>query len=134
MTSSEIIITRIDALNLLAQAVQERGAGFEYRHTTKIMVQGDYPGPMSGCWYELNGAPSCGVGVALHKAGVPLTTLDALDQVLDSTDIESVEPVLEAHGVTLTADALEVFREFQRNQDFGLSWGECLIDATKTTD
>lgn len=128
-----IEINRAKAINLLEQAVVDRGQDFEYVHPDKITAHPETgeQAPMNGCWYEVNGAPSCGVGLALHLAGVPLTVLDALDQVDGDTSISNVAWILEDNQVHLTEEALAVFTTFQTNQDIYATWGNALEAAKK---
>jgi hypothetical protein len=124
-----IQIDREKAIALLEQAVEPRPS-FIYQQTPKNMVTAER-GPMHGCWYEKGGAPSCGVGVALSIAGVPLTVLDEMDQVEGDTSIESVLHVLVRHDISLTDQALQVFSRFQTRQDDGFTWAEALSAAKK---
>lgn len=127
-----IEINREKAISLLEQAVSERGSDFIYDHPLKkIQGEDDKEMTLGGCWYELNGAPSCGVGAALHKAGTPIPVLDSLDQSLGDTAIPDVAWILEDHGVHLTQEALRVFETFQGLQDLNYTWGTALEAAKK---
>lgn len=128
-----IQINRTKAINLLEQAVADRGPEFGYVHPDKVVTHPEtkVQAPMNGCWYEVNGAPSCGVGLALHLAGVPLTVLDALDQADGDTSLGAVAWILEDNGVHLTQDAVEVFTKFQEHQDLYDPWGVALEAAKK---
>lgn len=128
---SDIKINAQRALALLQEAVAERGDQFVYAQESKVVRGAHENLEERGCWYELNGAPSCGVGIALHKAGVTLRLLDTLDQAPGDTSITAVDHILSENGVELTLGALTVFSQFQTNQDLQATWGEALQDATK---
>ncbi len=116
-----MIINGEKAMGLLVQAVEERGRDFIYEPVVRKGVHG-------ACVYQDQGTPSCGVGLALHKAGVAIEVLAAMDQVED-TSINVVTPELEAGGTTLTDKAVDVFLRFQEHQDLQLPWGEALDHA-----
>lgn len=127
MTASvaTVIINRDQAISLLEQAVEERGPGFVYTQVEYARPDGRGLGAL--CKYEDQGAPSCGVGLALHKAGVPLPLLRSLDKdPAEDTSIDTVAPILGAAGFTLTPDALTAFTLFQNLQDTGSTWGRAL--------
>jgi hypothetical protein len=90
-----------------------------------------YQKPSSGwCSYvEYNDgqpvAPGCGVGVALHKAGLSLEKLDTLDDVVGA--ISAYEG--ELPELWLTPEARDVFAVFQYAQDNGVTWQESLNRA-----
>lgn len=124
-----ITITGPQAIELLEQAIEDKGPSFVYKQMSKTLPG---QGPSHGCWYEKNGAPSCGVGAALHKAGVQLSVLQAMDNDAGDTGIDAVAPILEDLGkVTLDPDALAVFAKFQSLQDDEIPWGEALTKAKK---
>jgi hypothetical protein len=107
------------ALDLLAAAVEHRGADFVYRP-----VWMDEAGYFSGL-YANRGAPGCIVGHALALANVSVRELEAMrdDGVRD----------LYRRGelpVTLTLGALAVFHAAQQSQDRGRRWGDVLTCAT----
>lgn len=130
-----IEINRAKAINLLEQVVDLRGRDFRYQQEEKVITIPEEVEPVSvgGCWYELNGAPSCGVGVALHLAGVPLTVLDTMDQRPGDTCIGDVSWILEDNGLRLTQEALNVFEKFQSYQDLDSTWGDALDAARKVS-
>lgn len=127
-----IEINRSKAISLLELAVDRRGPDFVYSQPRKEINTRSHGRVMEyGCWYEAGGAPSCGVGLALHLAGVQLNVLDDMDQVEGDTSIDKVAWVLEDNGVHLTEEALAVFTTFQTNQDFHATWGNALEAAKK---
>lgn len=122
-----IEINRAKAIQLLEEAVNERGQDFVYTWPVKMATDGDgAPVTEHGCWYEVDGAPSCGVGWALHLAEVPTTVLNALDQAAGDTTIDGVAWILEDSGIRLTQEAVRVFGTFQRYQDMSYPWGKAL--------
>ena len=116
-----IKIDRAQALSLLQQAVDAKGTDYVYQEIPK---PGTTRAP--GCWYESNGAPSCGVGQALFLGGVPLQVLADMDNAAEDSSIGAMDTLLAANGVELTPDALVVFSVFQSYQDLVNSWGYSL--------
>lgn len=117
-------MTAIDqdkALSLLAQAVDERGPNFVYEPVTS--------GGGHACKYQHNGAPSCGVGLALHIAGAPIQALVDMDLDEYDTGINMVAWVLKDYGITLTSEAVAVLSRFQEKQDRSTPWGIALQEA-----
>ena len=124
-----ITITGPQAIELLEQAVQDRGPDFVYTQRSKLVPN---LGPSHGCWYERDGVPCCGVGVALRKAGVRINVLSIMDSMDGDTGIIAVADTLEEYGkVALDTDALAVFAKFQDLQDHETPWGEALAEAKK---
>jgi len=106
-----------------------------------------YPGWNDGkCVYVQDGAPSCLVGHALNRLGVPIGTLEVLDEQQFYRDeeledlvyinglqeievigyLEDSERLIdfeEAAGVTLTPYARRVLAGAQHLQDEGVEWG-----------
>lgn len=119
------------ALDLLEQVVQARGDDFIYHQFTNPDVyRSEEDVPLgSGCWYQYQGAPSCGVGEALSLAGVPNEVLREMDDDEDDTSLYAVTRVLENAGVHLTQDAVAVFTRFQELQDLEETWGASLEAA-----
>lgn len=125
-------INAAEAVALLQRAVDKRGPDYVYVHPKKVVTDlGDpeWTTEMQGCWYELNGAPSCGVGLALSYKGVPTEVLDTMDQASDDTSIQAVDYILRDHGFYLTHEAIGVFSKFQESQDLETPWGEALNAA-----
>jgi hypothetical protein len=123
-----IQIDRAQAIALLEQAVQERGPDYEYNPLDQ-KVMGN---TISTCLYQHQGAPSCGVGLALHIAGVPLETLQTMDKgPEEDTSIGALheDGTLYDLGIDLTDEAERVFAAFQVRQDRGSSWAYCLAAA-----
>src|SRR5690606_14659629 len=104
-----------DAVRLLKKVVAERGDEFVYKED-------------SGCFYAHNGGPSCGVGLALHMAGVPVNVLSEMDRIDQSeiSNTETLDVLALLHDMTLTPTAVQVFQRFQSNQDSGLEYGAAL--------
>lgn len=110
-----ITITRDIALQLLEDAVDERGADYVYPH-------------IGNCTYTENGKPSCGVGLALYSAGVPITRLEALDTKGHIPSVYSIDRLLR-DVVDFQGDAISVLGAFQSEQDYGAPWGEALQET-----
>lgn len=108
------------ALTLLQGVVAKAGGDFIYR---RRRVEETY-----SCLYVHDGEPDCGVGRALHEAGVPLDRLRAADE--DSLSAFTLLMQLEDEGV-LTCDPLAsvLLDHFQSEQDGGMSWGMALQRA-----
>ena len=110
-------INRDTALQVLEAVVNEAGSDFIYRDTAN-----------KACEYEAGGKPSCIVGHALVKAGVPVSVLILMDRRGDSSiDSEDLEEVFTEHEIVISPDALSVFAEAQAAQDTtGTTWGNAL--------
>lgn len=125
-----ITITKADALRALEEAVAERGEDYVYESP-----KGEE------CFYQVSGAPSCGVGLALTKLGVTIDDLVALDTGSSNGKPVSASPkgqngddlghVLFDRGIVVDVEAQEVFAAFQYSQDSFDSWGDALNDARK---
>lgn len=115
------------ALELLREAVQQRGAAFVYAPPTEDddMCKYVHADDESGV-REVG----CGVGAALHAAGVPLDVLEDCDRRGGSIGALATLDVLRPAGVRLDDAAAQVLFAFQRHQDTGSSWGESLECAT----
>lgn len=119
------LITAEKALSLLEDAVALKGRDYVYEPlNTKVAAT---------CQYTRDGEPSCGVGYALHAAGVPIDGLAMLDNNDDSTiDNEEVRYILRNDlDFIVTDEALKVFAAFQKLQDMKRSWGESLDEAKR---
>jgi hypothetical protein len=124
-----IEIDKARALQLLEEAVAERGADYVYDDSD------------IGCVYVTkDGTPACGVGLALTKAGVPLELLTYIDHNGDGaggknrfeeTQIDSPDLLdyLRQNDVDIDDKAEAVFRRFQFEQDHATPWGEALAEA-----
>lgn len=121
-----IEIDRERALLLLAEAVAERGGNFVYTPTLK-----NENSTSPGCFYARDGEPSCGVGLAMFNAGVPIEELEKWDSD-GGGYIGSVFDHYFSHpesNVDMTLEAVRVFEAFQRPQDDGAKWGDALAQA-----
>lgn len=119
---STIKINAERALKALEEAVAERGAEYRYPAVDR---------PDERCMYAYNGAPDCGVGLALSKAGVPLEALDALDDNGVVIDGHQAIKVLSDFDVELTVAASQVLGDFQTKQDVAWTWGAALDRARR---
>ena len=107
------------ALDLVAAAVEHRGAEFVYEP-----VWIDESGYFT-CLYANRGAPDCIVGQALAFANICVRDLEAMrDDAVRDLYLRGELPV------TLTLGALAVFRAAQQSQDRGCRWGDVLEYAT----
>lgn len=107
------------ALDLLAAAVEHRGADFVYQP-----VWVDEHRYLT-CRYANGGTPDCIVGQALAFANVSTHHLEALnDDGVRDLFVRGELPV------ALTLGALTVFHAAQHSQDRGHRWGEVLASAT----
>ena len=122
------IITQAQAIEALEQAVEANGPDFIYE-----AIQTERLGrEVQACRYEDQGAPSCGVGLALSYLGVTLEILKSLDrEVKDDTSINSLETLglLSDAGFNLEPGAVAVFSKFQGLQDYHNPWGYSLDKA-----
>lgn len=119
------LITAEKALSLLEDAVALKGRDYVYPVIDEMWSV--------GCHYTRDGEPSCGVGYALHAAGVSIDGLGMLDNNDDSTiDNEEVRYILRNDlDFIVTDEALKVFAAFQKFQDMKRSWGESLDNAKR---
>lgn len=112
------------ALALLSEAVEAKGADYVY-------PRADY----DGCSYVRDGAPSCLVGDALHRAGLSmavLTMIEAADYEDGDTAIGVVCRVsAELFGFAVSDEALRALETAQMKQDFGVPWGEAPESAKR---
>lgn len=117
-----ITITAEDAVNLLKRVVEERGEDFSYKPFPNTN------GPVT-CFYERDGQPSCGVGLALFYAGLTAEQLAVLDAQGDDTGIDeyrTLEILSDELDVTLEPKAVGVFSRFQVSQDREEPYGAIL--------
>lgn len=123
------LITAEKALSLLEDAVALKGREYVYEPLSTMVS--------ATCQYTRDGEPSCGVGYALHAAGVPIEGLAILDSLQDDTSIDSVDVRYVLRNdldFIVTDEAAEVFAAFQRFQDKQRSWGESLDEAKRYID
>lgn len=78
------------------------------------------------CLYVAEGKPSCGVGVVLHRLGVPLEVLAHLDY--DDCGAGTAASGLDDYenGCLVDTKAAKLLGEFQGQQDDGMPWQEAL--------
>lgn len=126
-----ITIDKDRALELLREAVNERGADYVYT---------DEYGDLDGrCFYverdeQGNKVPGCIVALALNKAGV---TIDQLLTLGDSGEVHGASSTaselcqtLNTEGVAeIDRNALTLFGLAQSKQDRGDTWGDALQSA-----
>jgi hypothetical protein len=120
-----IMIDGPKALELLCFAVAERGANYVYEAPK---------GDSAVCSYVSGdkSTPGCGVGLALHKGGVPINVLAEADVAgsISSAACETLRP----WGVKLSKSAVMIFGKFQREQDLRNDWGLSLRAAFETAN
>lgn len=137
-----IEINAARALNLLEDAVAERGEEYKYDHAAakERRSTGDWPqygGP--SCFYWHGESVGCIAGLALSKAGVPDETLDGMDHAVlndeaTGTSIASLRNWLEKRGIVLSDAAVSIMRVAQESQDNSNTWGEALSEAATLRD
>lgn len=122
------VIDRERAIALLERVVAERGEEYTYTYRESDPVNEKY----GSCLYEYEGAPDCGIGLALSYLGVEPDDLAELDrQGVDGdetgiTNFPVVNYLEHKCGITFEDDGLPVFAEFQAFQDLGRSYAEAL--------
>lgn len=119
------LITAEKALSLLEDAVALKGRDYVYPVMEQMW--------RVGCHYTRDGEPSCGVGYALHAAGVSIEGLAMLDDNDENAiDSEEIRYTLRNDlDFIVTDEAVEVFTAFQRFQDKQHGWGESLDEAKR---
>lgn len=102
------------ALSVLTEVVAERPS-FVYD-----------PPDRGRCVYVSGGEPSCGVGHALVRLGIPVADLAQLD----SRDVSAGD--LDTTGLVAFSDEATrlLLARFQEHQDSGVPWQEALRRAT----
>lgn len=123
------IIDADKAIESLRLAVAERGRDYVYSNPDS---------PTAACVYASNGKPMCGVGLALHKLGIPIEAISRLDACAGEGPIladrlHHRQPFLEL-GWEFTKSAAKVFAAFQEPQDSLEPWGVALTEATDVYD
>lgn len=116
-------ITAPQALQALKEVVAEAPAGRDTVYQDR--------GTGGECYYVRYGVPSCIVGRALHRLGVPIEVLQGLDTASMGDPIGASS--LARRGVT-TPDAAVVFANAQLAQDRGKTWGQALDAAQRCFD
>lgn len=122
-----IEIDAATAIELLRQAVAERGADYVYSNKGHVTPN---PAPTGACYYvhsdgEGNRTIGCLVGLALHKAGVSIDDMYGNEE--DSNGLISV--LGHYNKVRVTNDAREIFSRAQKVQDWKDTWGVALFAA-----
>lgn len=98
-----------EVLALLEEVVAEYGEDYVYPgHNTT-----------GGCVYTKDGAPSCLVGHALTRLGVPV------DFLSEHNDFA----VSNIQRLTMDEEVLDMLQTAQETQDIGCTWGHALEDA-----
>lgn len=119
------------AIELLTAVVEERGKDFVYEPYT----EGAEENHGLTCFYTVDGKPSCGVGLALFNAGVPISVLAEMDNLGLDVDDESainssgVLAILKRNGVEITDVAANTLFGFQVMQDMERPYGMALDNA-----
>jgi hypothetical protein len=122
-----ITINRDKAIELLTDVVAQRGDNYVYPV--------DNSTPNLNCFYTRDGVPSCGIGLALFNAGVDIDTLERMDdnEQDDGTGTgigeSEILSVLKNEGFDITQDAVQVFTQFQTDQDAQAPYSEALTNA-----
>jgi hypothetical protein len=106
-------ITKNEALNLLVRAVAEKGADHVDRNAHQ---------------YFRNGAPSCGVGLALSYVGVRPIHVAGWNGSNVPTMVQMKHHAL---PITFEDGAIKVLEKFRQVQDKNKPWGEALHAAAK---
>lgn len=117
-----INLTYEHALALLERVVAEAGEGYTY-----IRRPHQYA-PHTRCLYVHEGKPDCGIGRALHAAGVPVEELMRLDDDL----LPASWALDRLRGIGILSSAFQaslLYTSFQNKQDEGHPWGEALNHA-----
>lgn len=106
---------------LLTEVVRKRGEDFQYGKDSDTVA----------CAYQVDGIPSCGIGVMLSDIGVSPEALRDLDMAASDTNIDSpaVLDILAANGFLFTEDAVKFMLAFQRWQDQEHPYANCLASA-----
>jgi hypothetical protein len=132
---------RIDAekaLFLLDQCVKQRGKNFVYEkqddanclyvHDATAEVWDPAAEDYDTIDTPESATPGCMIGLALAKAGVPLSAFTDLG--VNSEDAYVVSDRLKFEGIAeISWDAERIFRVAQERQDRGSTWGEALACA-----
>jgi hypothetical protein len=114
-------ITTADALRALEEAVAEKGEDYAYTGFDEEDPR------FACCLYVYGGQPSCIVGNALHRLGIPL---DAFEPYEGKEIIDVVARV----NWPIEVDAVDVLAVAQGEQDAGRPWGKALAKARKAAD
>lgn len=122
-------LTLTKAMSLVDEAIAERGEDFVYKKQPGMDCKYVHEGVV---WDdeaetyvddESVSEPGCLVGLALHKAGIPLVKM----QAAEGSDAAGLLNSLEQRGyITFTTEAADFLDAVQENQDSGYAWGEAL--------
>ncbi|MBN3584870.1 hypothetical protein JYB64_20945 [Algoriphagus aestuarii] len=115
-----VLITFDMALEALNAVVDEKGGDYVYEG-----------GRMSRTYVAYD-EPSCIVGNALHRLGVPIPTLVEVDRSAIGGEVVSsrkVLDVLESSGFILDNDAVMLLATAQVLQDAEIPWGDAVREA-----
>lgn len=82
-----------------------------------------------GCKYVKNYAPSCIVGCALARLGVPIGVLIEMDGTWDPTISADGQLPLHDNGYAVTDVGLNMLKHAQIRQDAGDTWGMARDEA-----
>lgn len=137
-----IEINAARALNLLEDAVAERGEEYRYDHEAAKVRRSTGEWPQYGgpsCFYWHGESVGCIAGLALSKAGVPDETLDGMDHAVlneqaGGTSIGSLVKWLANRDVILSDGAVSIMRMAQESQDNSNTWGQALSEAAAMRD
>lgn len=114
-----------EILAFLRATVAKKGETFVY--TPRKRDTG-----VTGCYYEYQGAPDCGIGKMLHdQLGVSLDLLVEMDTDQHASAIQDQYPRLALAGFAFETRARLLMEYFQGYQDDGASWGEALALAER---
>lgn len=102
----------------LQAAVDEKGADYVYPRGKR-----GWTNVWGMCRYAVNGKPACIIGDALHRMGVPISTLKEFDANEEGVDAATA---LEESGLNPTAAEKRGVNAAQSRQDSGASWGESI--------
>lgn len=150
----EPVIRHLDiqtALNILEEAIEDKGSEHVYRNTndtngpsgcvyvlgTKAVVEGhnDWGDPIEVETNTDHMEPGCIIGNALIGRGIPMEKFVELG-INSETPVDDVISAFETAGLIGSCDfsAIDVLREAQDYQDVGNSWGTAYIKARRAAD
>lgn len=150
----EPVIRHLDiqtALNILAEAIEDKGSEHVYRNTndangpsgcvyvlgTKVVVEGhnEWGDPIEVETNTDHMEPGCIIGNALVGRGIPMEKFVELGINSETPVDDVVEALMEGGEIgDHTFGAIDVLREAQDHQDVGNSWGTAYIKARRVAD
>lgn len=92
------------------------------KHPERVYDKGSF----GTCSYQRDGKPSCIVGNALNRLGVPIEDLQEFDTELGDTSIGNIASTYEELFEIDSEAALECLTSAQNNQDQKVPWGEAV--------